>query len=364
MAKRIVAVMLAAVLLLTAFAALAEDEDATQIEGTLKNKIKLKKNYPDNPVIEGVSPTTGLPASGEAYTPILLVIDGKPDCKPNWGIGDADIMFQVPNAGGGATKYLALFADHYPQIAGSVRSGRASMVPVAKAWDAAFAYAGGPPEAIKGGNVQIKTLISKWKMTDKNRKYKNYNLLGSYAQREDFLPTPHNASAQIWDIHENAIAEGVDFEQRPLLFTDEPRTTGAQAVYIKMVHRGDTLSKPVNASSTNYFYYDEAQGGYTRQHTTYDDKDRFTGETMVYSNVIVMRIKFNWQENYVFYKDHMVGSGVAEIFQNGHYVRGAWSRKDQNSRLVFIDENGEELAFQRGKSFIVITNDATGVSYR
>ncbi len=362
MKKRIIAILLAAACLLTAFAALAEEGNVTQIEGTLKNKIKLKKNYPDNPVIEGVSSTTGLPSSGETYTPIMMVVDGTPDCNPHWGLDEADIIFQVPNAGAGATKYLALFADHYPEIAGSVRSARASMIPVAKAWDAAFAYAG--PSAADGNNVNIRTLLRKFKMSTDGQKLKNYNLLGSHGHRENFLPSPHNLSARIRDIHDNCIAEGVQFEERPLRFTDEPRTNGATAEYIKVVHRGDTLSKPVNASSTNYFYYDAAQGGYTRTHVTYEDKDRFTGTTMVYANVIVMRIKFNWQNNYVYFKDHMVGSGPAEIFQNGHYVRGAWYRKDQDSRLVFINENGEELEFQRGKSFIIITNDASGVSYR
>lgn len=362
MLKRIIAMLLALACLLTAAAALSEDEDVTRIEGTLKNKIKLKKNYPDNPVIEGVSSTTGLPASGEVFTPIMVVIDGTPDCNPHWGLDQADIIFQVPNAGVGATKYLALFADHYPELAGSVRSGRASMVPVAKAWDAAFVYGG--PSAAQGNNVNIKTLMRKFKMSADGQKLKNYNLLGSYGHREDFLPMPHNLSARVADIHENCMAEGVSFEQRPFRFTDEPRTAGATAEYIKVVHRGDTLSKPVNASSTNFFYYDAARGGYTRVHKEYDDVDRFTGNQMVYSNVIVMRIKFNWQSNYVYFKDHMVGSGPAEIFQNGHYVRGAWFRKDQDSRLVFIDENGEELEFQRGKSFIIITNDASGVSYR
>ena len=39
---------------------------------------------------------------------------------------------------------------------------------------------------------------------------------------------------------------------------------------------------------------------------------------------------------------------VAEIFQNGKYIRGTWARdcsatKKLNNRMVFFDENGEEL---------------------
>ena len=79
MKKRLLAILLAAACLLTVFSVLAEDAGTTQIEGTLKNKIKLKKSYPDNSVIEGVSSTTGLPSSEEVYTPIMMVVDGTPE---------------------------------------------------------------------------------------------------------------------------------------------------------------------------------------------------------------------------------------------------------------------------------------------
>ena len=56
-------------------------------------------------------------------------------------------------------------------------------------------------------------------------------------------------------------------------------------------------------------------------------------------------------------------AGCAEIFQNGKYVRGAWTREEADSRLVLVDEDGSELRLQRGKSFIVITNDVSDVVY-
>ena len=48
----------------------------------------------------------------------------------------------------------------------------------------------------------------------------------------------------------------------------------------------------------------------------------------------------------------LVGQGVAEIFQNGKYIRGTWVRthdgktgddaKSLPARMIFLDENGEE----------------------
>ncbi|MBR4459763.1 MAG: DUF3048 domain-containing protein [Clostridia bacterium] len=361
--KKLTRVIALALILCLCLPLLAQAEDnMTQIKGTLKNSIKLKKSYPANPEIEGESPITGLPTNGEPYTPIIIDLDGSPAAYPHWGINDADMLFQVPNAGAGSTKLMALFTSTYPDQAGGVRSARGSMVPVALCFDAAFGYAGIAP--VKGKNANVDDLTKKFNM---KKGVKAYNLLGesqAYRSRIQGINEPHNLSAHIKQIHEHLIAENVPFEVRPFRFTDTPRTDGKNASYIKIVHRGDSVKKPVNPSSTSFFTYDEALGGYTRAYSEGEDVDRYTGVAPVFANVIVLRVKFRWQNSYVYLDDHMSGTGVIEIFQNGHYVRGAWKRESATSRLILIGPDGNELELQRGKTFIVVTNDATGVSYR
>ncbi len=68
----------------------------------------------------------------------------------------------------------------------------------------------------------------------------------------------------------------------------------------------------------------------------------------------------------------LVGQGVAEIFQNGNkYIRGTWARthdgktgddaKSLPARMIFFDENGEELEMKVGKTFIQIVNNDQAV---
>lgn len=358
MFKRIVALLLTLILASGVLSALAED-DLTTIGNTKSNKIKLKKSYADNPVVEGVSSTTGLPASGEVYTPILIVIDNAEDAHPHWGIGDADIMFQIPNAGAGATKLLALFGDHYPEAAGGVRSARSSMVPVAKAWDATFAYAGAPD--LGSVNASPEYLMRRFGMTKTNR---SYSIMGHFGQREKFMATPHNMSCMVRQLHDELISKGVTYEQRPFLFTDEPRTDGEAAEFIQILHRGDNPKNNSNHASAATYTYDFESDAYVRANSKGDFIDRLTGAPILFRNLIVVRTRFVWSGNYVSLKDNLVGSGVAEVFQNGRYVRGAWFRDSQDDRLVFIGPDGKELPMQRGKSFIIITNDVTEVSYR
>lgn len=354
--KRVFTLILAALML---FASVAGAEGMTLIGDTQKNRIDLKKSYEENPVMDTVSPTTGLPASGEAYTPILMVLDNAEEAYPHWGVSQADIFFQVPNAGSGATKLMALFADQYPELAGGARSARGSMVPLAMAWDAAFAFAGGPE--LENNNTDPSKLMSKFGMWKAGL---GYNLLGSYSQREKFVKNPHNLSAQIRGIHENLIEDGVEFTKYPFYFTSEPRTEGETAEYIEILHYGDSKDNGSNPASAASYTYKADLGAYIRTNSSGDYVDRDNGEVVPFANVIVLRVKFQWNDNYVYLKDHLVGEGVAEIFQNGKYVRGAWVRSSQNGRIVFVGPDGEELSMQRGKTFIVITNDVTDVSYR
>lgn len=355
--KRIVSLVLVFLMVFASFA--CAENDLTLIKNTKKNTIKLKKSYPANQLFEGISSTTGLPASGEAYTPILTVLDNAEDAYPHWGVSQADIIFQIPNAGSGATKLLALFADHYPEGAGGARSARATMVPIAMAWDAAFAYAGGPE--LDNKNVDPVKLMKSFGMRTSGR---TFSLMGGYAHRVSGIASPHNSSAHILEIHQKLLADGVTFTERPFLFTDEPRTEGEDATFIEVIHRGDDAKSNSNHASYATYTYDEASGAYIRTNSSGDYVDRDNNELVTFANVIVLRVPFSWNSGYLYLKNHLVGSGVAEFFQNGKYVRGAWFRKSQEDRIVFVGPDGEELPMQRGKSFIVVTNDVTDVSYR
>lgn len=91
--------------------------------------------------------------------------------------------------------------------------------------------------------------------------------------------------------------------------------------------------------------------------------DALNGAQTEYANVIVLRTDVSWyngapQRPVI----QLVGQGVAEIFQNGKYIRGTWARdcsatKKLNNRMVFFDENGEELPMKVGKTFIQIVDN-------
>lgn len=352
-------IMLLALIFLTASSALAAD--LVEIPGVLtRESIPYSSDYPENPVLEGVSPTTGLAWQG-SYAPVVMVLDNAEGAYPHWGVKDADIFFQVPNAGKGATKLLALFSDSMPEQAGGSRSARTPFVDVARGWGAAFAYAGFPG-VDQNSKASVPAKIREGKM---GRDVLSFNLLGNdYSQRIKGYKSPHNLSADISLIQKTALENGAVFTQRPFLFTDDLPQSGQQAEYVEIRHFGETLEKGNgNPASYSTFSYDAENKAYTRTNSSGLYVDRDAAETpILFSNVIVQRVQFSYSEGFI-QLNYLQGKGAADIFIGGRYIAGGWYRDSLDSRTVFVDESGQEITLARGKTFIILANDTTTVKY-
>ena len=339
----------------------------------LSYPVRTPASKQNNPVIEGEHPFTGLKAETqeeldalEHYTPILVVYDNNKEGYMHTGVGDADIIFQVPNQSTGNNKLLVLFASHFPELAGGTRSARMTAAPFALALDSAFASAGTPP--IEDKTVGVDDWRSKWKYK-LDEKFFDTTSGRSYKHRvtDQGLPSVANLMLHVQEVRNDfLIAKGIEFEKRPFLFTDEPLTRGEAARVIDMKFYESPKDSKSNENSDCTFHYEEGLG-YTRDVYMGTEFDRNTEEFLYFANVIVMRVEIHSKEvlgtGYKYYKDNLVGSGKADIFQNGRYIRGAWYREKETSRLIFLDDEGNELKFQRGKSYIVVNNSNCVVSY-
>ncbi len=350
--KKFIALLMVAILL--PIAAFAQE---TTIPGRVKHSVPLKASYPDNPVIPGESSTTGLPFN-DIYVPILCVIDNAEDAHPHWGISKADIMYQVPHMGRGATRLLALFADQVPEKAGGVRSARAPFVDIATTYGAAFAYAGHTSEELgKETSVPMNLKAA-------NMQNKHFNLLGSlFNSRETHHNAAgHNLSCHVQDIKSNLISNGVVFIPRPMLFRDSLPEKGMNAQEIAINYTKDSSGVP-NPASLSSFSYNKEQNFYVRSNTSGPYIDMDTGNIVPFANVIIQRVAIGWERGYLYLKNFGT-SGAADIFSGGKYISGAWYRNGEDSRTVFVDESGNEFSFQRGKTFIVIADETVAVSYK
>ena len=87
--KKLVALLMLVIMGISSICMACAD---TAIEVNTNLKVKKPASTANNPVIEGEDPFTGLPASDEPFTPILLVLDNSETMYPHYGTSYADII--------------------------------------------------------------------------------------------------------------------------------------------------------------------------------------------------------------------------------------------------------------------------------
>lgn len=317
-------------------------------------------HFESNPILPGESTTTGLPFAGD-YVPVLVNIDNVLGAWPQWGIGDADIIYEMPIHGHGLTRLVALFADQHPPEVGPVRSGRVMHAELREEWDAAWAYVGAQ-------NADGSSVGAALRQFGAREDVKGVDLLFDGIAREHsalYKPmttrkAPHHLSLQLQALVAQA---GVyDYPQRPFLFTDELPPTGDRATQLSLRY-GQNRDSYVSSS----FSYDAGLNAYVRNlngrpFVDFNDQD----VALHFHNVIVQWTRLSFYDGMASRPLLVeVGEGNADIFMGGRHIAGYWVREGTTERTIFFDQDGNEIRLQRGKTWINVTSDkSTELNYR
>ena len=335
---------------------------------------KISVSIPDeNPVVDGINPLTGEVWSG-TYRPIGVNIDQHPEALPNWGVASADIIFEMPIQADGSTRAFVLFMGDIPTYAGPVRSGRVPMGSLREIFGGAWVFYGWQNTAVKSGEliVDVDTWAlnmhsdarqgGRWVFPFVEGTERNYaNLF--HREKDGMHVAPYNVQVDMKAVSDLFTEEPA---MRPFKFTDAGLDRGVDVSAITINYK---TTKPQYVVD---YKYDNATGLYERYRNGEPYYDALSGMNTTYSNVIVMRTDVTWfNNNNSRPVIQTVGQGVAEIFQNGKYIRGTWVRShndnqaddfdSQSARLIFLDENGEEIELKVGKTFIQIVNNDQSV---
>ena len=315
---------------------------------------KIKVPVPDeNTAQGGVNPITGENWQGD-YRPVLVNIDSHPRALPHWGVASADLIYELPIQADGSTRQVALFMGEYPEIAGPVRSARIPMASLAEMWGAPYYFFG-----YQGGTTSVKEWVQKYSA---NRKfsYPYTELMNKkkgvwYNRTSDGNHVaPYNVTLIMDKVKEEY---NVSPKMHAFLFDDTGLTRG------ELVNGVVIPYKTTSPAYLTAYQYNEATGLYDRYRNGEPYTDMLTGEGTSFANVIVIRTNVSFMNgNPSRPVIRLNGQGVCEIFQNGHYIRGTWVRncsetKNLNNRMVFLDENGNELPMKVGKTFIQIVDN-------
>ena len=377
--KSSVAVALVAACLLLCATALAEDGYYVELPSAgLTATTKISVTIPDeNPWQEGTNPLTGETWYGR-YTPILVNLDMDPAGWPFFGISAADIIYELPLHAEGHSRGAMLFLSEFPTRVGPIRSARVPMASVREMWDSAYVFHG-RQNGNKGTEIEVD--VDRWVLRLHSDAFKgsakedggrfyfpfidgytdSYNLFSRVTGDRNHV-SPHNSVADLTLVQSLFTGESI---MHPFKFTDTGLDHGTDVNAISIVRR----SGKTDTFTSTYVYnpYTHLYDYYRNNELDYDANNNMS---TAFANVIFVRTNVTWYNNNASRPVvQLYGQGTAEIFQNGKYIRGTWVRSDgsskadevasQKHRMVFLDDNGEELELMIGKTYIqVVNNDA------
>lgn len=304
---------------------------------------------PTNPEPTGVpSPLTGerIPEAREER-PFAVTINNIVDAMPQWGISQADIIYEIL-AEGGITRTLAIF-DDVEDLGplGSIRSARPCLLDLAMAYDAIYVHAGGSTEAYHDLNS------TGWDHIDG---VNGSNASSYYYRDPDRLSMGYSLEHTLFITGEDIIAYAQEREcemTRPggvdygLRFAEDgtPKGTAANHVTIDFA----------SSSKTTDFTYDPETGLYAAEQYGRDYADGCNGQQLKVRNIIMFTADTSYDsDGYRVFID-LTASGEGFFACGGKMVPILWSRESLTAPFVYTLTDGTPLTLGVGTTYIAVT---------
>ncbi len=284
-------------------------------------------------------PLTGMPAPGGRVPqrPALGVkIGNDPASRPQTGLEHADIVYEEM-AEGGITRYLAVFQCHEAPVLGPVRSVRWTD------WQVLASYRH-PILAFSGGiNYWYKVVASLHWLFDANGSFPP----GTYAYYRTSNRVPpwnlYTSTARLWAL-------------------DKVKTPPPpQFLYEKRLQAGFTRVASVAlpgfaGGSTVVWRWDQKTGAFERYYGSQPDLDS-SGVQLQAKNVIVEMVRTRpgpyAESGTVHGTDSItVGSGVAYVFRQGHFVKCRWRRRLRRYPFALYLPKGRRVYLTPGNTWV------------
>lgn len=290
--------------------------------------------------------------------PIAVMIPNNSAAMPQYGISKASIIYEAP-VEGRITRLMPVFEDFDDlERIGPVRSSRDYFVYVAMGYEALYC---------------------------------NWGLARPYVEELINRDTVQNISAGVEGIY-NPAHEAFDRVSRPgyateftgYLFIDgmekaaerlnydwkyddayvppftfAPQGERAEANYqnktdAQVCYPGGQAGNQGGYGAYNpYFEYNEQDQLYYRYQNGKEQKDELDGSQLAVSNVVFQYCHGEVRDSHDYLAFGVHGEGDALVFTGGKVIKGTWERYDGDATPAkFLDENGEEIIFNRGKTWV------------
>lgn len=286
-----------------------------------------------------MTPLSGEPSEEHVLNrPVVVTINNHPLARPQSGLQDADIIFELI-AEGNVTRFLAVYQSEMPGRVGPVRSARDYFIDIAKGFNALYIAHGYSPDA--------KAKLDSGEIDHLNgMKYD-----GQFFHRSSDRKAPHNSYTSGEDIQAGAEREGFELqlaeEDIPVFpFYKEPSSSDLGEAASQV-----TVAYSSNDQFINHYRYDTTSGFYERDVAGEVTTDKETGEALSLANVVVLEMPHRTIDSEGRQEVTLEGTGNAWLFQSGRVIKGTWTNEDG---LFMLQAEDDELRYNPGQTWIHI----------
>ena len=317
------------------FASCSGSSDSTSTESVVDSSVASAEETTTTTTIPIVrAPLTGAQAPDESVIgrPALVVkIDNHPKSRPQWGLNQADIVFEENVEQ--LTRFAAVYHSQGSDPVGPIRSGRIQDINLLASFN-------GPLFAWSGGNAQVSAAIRKSTMVDLS--HSSANEAGGF-RRESSRVAPHNLVAETSKLWTLAPADA-----KPPVPQFEYRADGETV---------PTDSKPAGAVKISMDGVD-IMWEWRPENLTFvrsqDDKPHVDMQDVRINapNVVVVSVVYTRSGSSPVAKS--VGSGEVWVYTAGKLIQGSWERLDPFKPFVFKDTKGAVIELTPGRTWVEV----------
>lgn len=312
---------------------------------------------------------TGLECSEEEreQRPMAVMINNIQAGCPQAGIGQASVIYEAPMEAADVTRLMPLFEGWKDmETIGYVRSSRDYFVYCALEFDAIYAHFG-------QATPYVGEMLNSDKVDNISGAVGGIDRPATDAfPRTDKRKMPHNVYTTGEKLYEAAEKFNYDLtyhDTHKQKFTFAP--LGEKADHqgekdVTVMYPGGKSKGVANGYSNVQarFEYNEKDGKYYRYQYGDAHIDELTGEQLAVDNVIFQYChgEFRDDKKYMAFECHggwaegdaASGAFKVQVFTGGKMIEGTWSRYSDTDPAYYVDEDGNPIELNRGKTWICI----------
>lgn len=285
-------------------------------------------------------PLTGVLVEDEAdqnLRPIAVMIDNEINARPQSGLLDAELVYEIP-VEGNITRYMAIYHHGHTDKIGPVRSARPYFIDKALEFNAVYVHCGGSPQALQDlASMKVNTLNDLkgspcfWRSQDRKMPHNLYT--STKLMREVMEKNKYN---------NKTAPEYFKFSEE-FLNLDGKAVKGISFVYSKNYIVG--------------YEYDEKDKLFYRTINGSRLKDKESGKDIPTTNIIVEKTTSKVLDKVGRLDVENLGKNRGYYLTGGKLIELEWSKSDRSAKTIYKDLMGNEITFNKGVTWIQVVPD-------